>query len=88
MRADNILNAAATLLGVALLIVTGVHITGHAAETISDEVAFGSSLLLIGSCLAAHLAVSKSSKRYDAIAANLFFAALILLLLAVLGFWF
>ena len=88
MRSDNILSAASTLLGVALLMVTSVHITGHSAQTISDELAFGAALLLIGSCLAAHLAISRSSKRYDSIAANLFFVALVTLLLAVLSFWF
>ena len=88
MRSGSILNAAASLLGVALLIVTAVHITGRAMQSISDEVALGSALLLIGSCLAAHLAIGGSSQRYDAIAANLFFLALIMLLFAVLGFWF
>jgi hypothetical protein len=88
MRSDNILSASASLLGVALLIVTGLHITDRAAQSVSDEVAFGAALLLIGSSLTAHLAIGKSSKRYDAIAANLFFLALMTLLLAVLAFWF
>jgi hypothetical protein len=87
MRSDNILNASASLLGVALLIVTGVHLTGHATPLLSDEVAFASALFLIGSSLAAHLAIGQASKRYDAIAANLFFLALVTLLLSVLGFW-
>jgi hypothetical protein len=87
MRSDSILNAAASLLGVALLIVTAVHVTGRAVRSISDEVAFGSALLFIGSCFAAHLAIGKSSESYDAIAASLFFLALATLLFAMFGFW-
>ena len=88
MKSDTILSAAATLLGVALLIVTAVHITGHAARSISDEVAFASALLFIGSCLASHLAIRKPNRRFDRIADNLFFAAELTLLFAALSFWF
>jgi hypothetical protein len=88
MRSDGIMNAAASLLGVALLIVTALHVTDRASQSISDEIAFGSAFLLIGSCLCAHFAIGRASKRLDVLAANLFFVALVALLLAVLGFWF
>jgi hypothetical protein len=88
MRSDAILSAAATLLGVALLIVTAVHITGQAERSIADEVAFAAALLFIGSCLAAHLAIRRVNKRFDGIADNLFFLAEVTLLFAALSFWF
>lgn len=88
MRSETILGAAATLLGVALLIVTAVHITGHAERSISDEIAFAAALLFIGSCLAAHLAIRKTDKRLDGIADKLFFLAQLTLLFAALSFWF
>ena len=88
MRADTILLASAGLLGVALLIVTAVHITDRAARSIADELGFAAALLFIGSCLVAHVAIGQRSRRYDAIAANFFVLALIALLLSVLSFWF
>ena len=88
MRSHSTLDASATLLGVALLVVTAVHITGEAAKSISDEVAFAAALLFIGSCLAAHRAISRADERYDSIADKFFFSALVVLLLAVLSFWF
>lgn len=88
MKSETILGAAATLLGVALLIVTAVHITGRAATTISDEVAFAAALLFIGSCLTAHLAIRKADQRFDRIADKLFFLAQLTLLFAALSFWF
>ena len=77
MRSDNILNTSASLLGVALLIVTGLHITDRAAQSISDEV---DSALHSSSSAARYRLIwriGKSSTRYDTIAANVFFLALI-----------
>lgn len=88
MRSENILGVAASLLGVALLIVTAVHITGQAARSVVDEVAFAASLLFIGSCMVAHVAMSKSNKRLDSIANRLFFLAMVTLLVAAVSFWF
>jgi hypothetical protein len=88
MKSENILDAAATLLGVALLIVTVVHISGHAARSMADEVAFAAAILFIGSCMAAHLAIGKASKKYDAVADKLFFFGLLTLLFGTLSFWF
>ena len=58
----------ATLLGVALLIVTAVHITGKSAETIADELSFGAALLFLGSCALSHAAISKSDDRFERLA--------------------
>ena len=88
MKSDNILGASASLLGVALLIVTVVHISGHSATSIADEVAFAAAMIFIGSCMTAHLALGKQNNRLDAIADRLFFLGLITLLFAALTFWF
>lgn len=88
MKSDNILGASASLLGVALLIVTVVHISGHGSRSIADEVAFAAAMMFIGSCMAAHLALGRSDKRLDVIADRLFFLGLITLLFAALTFWF
>ena len=87
MRTDHILGPAATLLGVALLIVTAVHITGRAATSITDELSFAAGILFIGSCLASHRAIIKSDERFESLADRLFALALFLLLCSVVGFW-
>lgn len=88
MRSHYIIDSAATLLGVALLIVTAVHITGKAAETIADELSFGAALLFLVSCGASHWAISKSDDRFERIADKIFAVGLLLLLCGVLSFWF
>ena len=88
MKSENILGASASLLGVALLIVTVVHISGHAERSIADEVAFAAAMLFIGSCITAHLALGRGDHRFDAVADKLFFVGLLTLLFAALTFWF
>lgn len=88
MRAYRILDAAATLLGVALLIVTVVHISGKAKESIADELCFGAALFFIGSCVMSHRGISKSNERFEHWADNLFAIGLVLLSCGVLSFWF
>jgi hypothetical protein len=88
MRTHYILDSAAALLGVALLIVTAVHITGKASQTIADEVAFASALLFIACCLLSHRAISRGEMRFEQFADKLFATGMIGLLVAVLSFWF
>ena len=88
MKSEHIVGAASSLLGVALLIVTAVHITGNAARTFSDETAFGSAVLFIGSCLASHRAIVTENGRYERVAEWLFPLGLVALAGAVLIFWF
>lgn len=83
-----ILDTAATLLGVALVIVTAVHITGKASTTIADELAFGSALMFLVSCGASHMAILRAEDRLERTAERIFGAALIVLLCSVLSFWF
>jgi hypothetical protein len=87
-RTHFILDSASALLGVALLIVTAVHITGNSGRSVADELAFGSALLLLCSCLLSHRAISKDEERFERIADRVFALALVLLLCAVLTFWF
>ena len=58
-RNSHILNAASNLLGIALLIVTGLHITDHSAATYADETALAASLLLAMSCFVSYLSIRK-----------------------------
>ena len=88
VRSHYIIDSAATLLGVALVIVTGVHISGNAATSVADELAFGSALLFLGACGLSHWAISKSDMRFEQIADRVFAAGLVLLLCGVLSFWF
>jgi len=88
MRTHYIIDSAATLLGVALLIVTAVHITGRASTTIADELAYASALLFLGSCGASHLAISRGADRAEAIADKVFALGLLALFASVLAFWF
>jgi len=88
MRQHYIIDSAATLLGVALVIVTAVHVTGKAETTFSDELAFGAALLFLGSCGASHLSITRGEDRLETIADRIFAAGLLLLLASVLGFWF
>jgi len=88
MKTHYIIDSAATLLGVSLLIVTAVHITGKSATSIADELSFGAALLFLGSCAASHRAVSKSEDRFERLADKGFGLALVLLFCGVLSFWF
>jgi uncharacterized membrane protein SirB2 len=88
VRTHYIIDSAATLLGVSLLIVTAVHITGKAAESIADELSFAAALLFLGSCAASHRAISKSNDRFERFADKVFALALLVLLCGVLSFWF
>lgn len=88
MRSHYILDSAATLLGVALVIVTAVHITGKATATIADELAYASAVLFLGSCGASHMAIIKGVDRFEQIADNVFALGLVALFASVLTFWF
>jgi hypothetical protein len=87
MRDHYIIDSASTLLGVALLIVTAVHITGRASATISDELAFGAALLFLATCAASHVAITRRKDRFESVASVIFGGGLLLLLVSVLGFW-
>jgi hypothetical protein len=88
MRAHYIVDSAATLLGVSLVIVTGVHISGRASEVIADELSFGAALLFLVSCGLSHQAISRSKLKLEYLADKFFAGGLVVLLCGVLSFWF
>lgn len=87
-RSFHILDAASALLGVTLIIVTAVHVTGEAPKTHVDELAFGAALLFIASCLLSHRSIARGRVRFERLADKVFASAILMLLAAVLSFWF
>jgi hypothetical protein len=88
MTRHHIIDSAATLLGVSLVIVTGVHISGKASTSIADELSFAAALLFLASCGASHVAIVRDEDRLERIADNAFAVGLVVLLCGVLSFWF
>jgi hypothetical protein len=88
MRSHYLLDSAATLLGVALVIVTAVHITGKSSTTIADELAFAAALMFLGACAGSHWAIAKSADKFEDHAGKVFALGLVLLFCSVLSFWF
>jgi hypothetical protein len=88
MRPHYIIDSAATLLGVSLVIVTGVHISGKSAVVFADELSFAAALLFLVSCGLSHQAISRSKLTLERHADKLFALGLAVLLFGVLSFWF
>ena len=88
MRTHYIIDSSAALLGVSLIIVTAVHITGKATTSIADELSFGAALLFLGACTFSHIAITTSEDRFEDIADKIFAVGLLLLFCSVLSFWF
>ena len=53
----HILNAASNLLGIAFVIIAGLHVSGFTSKTFADEVAWAAAVLLTLSCLLSYLAI-------------------------------
>ena len=87
MKDHYIIDSAATLIGVSLVVVTAVHISGRAQGTLADEMAFGAALSFLGSCAASHWAITKSVDRSEHIANALFGLGLLVLFISVLTLW-
>jgi hypothetical protein len=88
MKTKPIMDTAASLLGVALLIVTAVHITGKASKSIADELSFAAAMLFLCSCLVSHRGYTREKDRLERIADGLFDVGILTLLAGVLSFWF
>lgn len=58
-KSTHILNAASNLLGIAMLIVTGLKITRHSRGTYADELALVAAVMLAISCLLSYLALRR-----------------------------
>ena len=84
-RNSHILNAASNLLGIALLIVTGINITDNADKGYADEAGMVAALLLAVSCVVSYMSLRRSDDgaRLEAWADKIFMSGLIALLAAV-----
>ena len=80
-RHHHILPAASNLLGIALIIITGLNVSGVGKHTIADEIAWLAAVALSLSCLCSWLAIraEPDKSRYAEWADRVFFAGLILL---------
>ena len=87
-RHHHILNAASNLLGIALVIITGLRLSGSSGRTIADEIAWVSAGLLAVSTLFSYIAVRREPKlsRLEGWADRIFLTGLIFLVLAVFAF--
>lgn len=77
----HILNAASNLLGIALLIITGLHVSRYSAVSFADEVAWGAAFSLTLSCLFSYLAIRAEPRptRYERLADGVFMFGLLCL---------
>jgi hypothetical protein len=84
-RHHHILNAASNLLGIALVIITGLHLTGTAERTFADEVGWVSASCLSVSTLLSYMAVRRKPElsTLEIWADRVFLAGLVSLVLAV-----
>ena len=81
----HILNAASNLLGIALIIVTALHVARRNPHSVADEIAWLSAVCFSLSCLLSYFAIRAEprSTPYELWADRIFLAGLFSLLLAV-----
>ena len=81
----HILNAASNLLGIALIIVTALHVTGSSSESVADEIAWLSAVCFSLSCLLSYFAIRAEPRsiRYELWADRIFLVGLFGLFSAV-----
>lgn len=84
-RHHHILNAASNLLGIALIIITGLHITRTAEKTMADEIGWLAAACFSISSLLSYIAIRREPEpsRFETGADRLFLAGLVCLVLAV-----
>ena len=84
----HILNASSNLLGLGLLLITGLHVTGYAERTVADEIACIATVSLSASCLLSYAAIRSESAptRLEHWADRTFIVGLLCLVIAVLLF--
>jgi hypothetical protein len=88
MRTHHIVDSAATLLGVSLVIVTGVHISGQSGRTVADELSFAAAMMFLVSCGISHQSIIRKRERLEDLADKIFATGLVVLLCGVVSFWF
>ena len=86
-RHHHILPAASNLLGIALVIIAGLNITGANQRSVSDEIGWLAALALSLACLLSYLAIraEPTPSRWAPWADRVFFAGLLSLFAAVLA---
>ena len=81
---DHILNAASNLLGISVVIITGLKVTGHGERTLADEIAWLAAFCFALSCLLSYLDLRAEPEEtpHEQRADRLFMAGLAALILA------
>lgn len=81
----HILNAASNLLGIALIIVTGLHVARRSQQSMADEIALLAAFLLGLSCLLSYVAIRAEPNvaRFESWADRAFLGGLLAILAAV-----
>jgi len=85
-KTTHILNAASNLLGIALLIIAGLHITNQAQKSFADEVAWLSAICFSVSCGLSYLSIRADSEtdRWEEWADRIFLIGIVSLMMSVL----
>lgn len=91
MKQDNqphILNAASNLLGICLVLVTGLKVAKADIGTMADEITLGAAMGFLGSCVLSYISIrgERNTSRYERIADILFLVSLAALSVAILIF--
>jgi len=87
-RHHHVLAASTNLLGIALLIITGMRVTGLAAKSIGDEIAWVSAMCFAIGCVLSYAAIRREPEptRFEVWADRIFMAGLATLVASVLVF--
>lgn len=81
---QDILNASSNLLGISLVIIAGLKVSGHSADSYSDEVACFAALFLCASCILSYAAIRvEDPRRYELWADRIFLCGLFAILVSV-----
>lgn len=88
MRKHFIIDSSAALLGISLLIVTAVHVSGKGPQSMADELSYGAALMFLGACAFSHRGIVTGDERRERVADIFFSFGLFALLAGVLTFWF
>jgi hypothetical protein len=87
-KQPHILNASSNLVGICLVLVTGLKLTGASDHTLADEISVGSAFAFIISCVTSYLSmrIAKRASFYETIADYLFLLGMFTLFIAVTAF--
>jgi hypothetical protein len=88
LRRHYILDSSAALLGISLLIVTAVHVSGKGPQSMADELSYGAALMFLAACTFSHRGIVTGNERRERVADIFFSFGLLALLAGVLTFWF